>query len=314
MDNKYNFAWVLSLVTLIGFSYFTFMGLDYWQGGKLLLPIVIILTILIIIPGCVYVMCMSKSTRWQKIGKIGQYVFGGIVLLVMLFAACPFTNFLGVVESQDELVDGVKNTCKAAVSLDDTYKAYVDKRVADYKSSLELISKGKNSNPTQYKECIEGASGSDDKEKIENLTKSLRNKLLPEDTQSVADVRHDWINQSNSIVVWNPLAPANIEKISDEVSGWTADYDSLSNIAYKGEETQPFLYKEFDNQLAQLTSTYREFHLPSILSVLITLVCFMIMLLPYFVTERDIASISDSNTSKGGKVVPNSDGNLFNKG
>lgn len=303
-NSKFNFATVFSIMVLLVFSYITFLGLLYWKDGDFLLPILLTLALIALVLGCVYVMCLSKATRWQRIGTIGQVFFGIIVLVTLLAAALPFTNFLSVVQNKDDISTKVSSACNAAVKLDEAYEIYAKERLQSYKDNLLLISKGKNINPSRYQECIGGASGNTDEEKIGELEKSLRNKLLPESTKAIIVERHEWLQSAQEPSVWNPLTPSNIRKVDEQVNGWLDNYKKLSSVSYQGEEdVKEFDYEGFSSQLSSLTDSYTKFHSPTFLSVIISLICFFIMMLPYIMTRGNLASATSGKNKKNPNVL-----------
>lgn len=298
MSTKFNYAFTFSIMVLLVFSYITFLGLVYWQGGNFVVPILLTLGLIALVLLCVFVMCISKATRWKNIGTIGQVFFGFIIFATLLCASLPFTNFLRVVQDSEDLYQKVNTTCDAAINLDKAYKEYVDSRIENFKSNLIVISKGKDINPTKYQECLGGASGATDMDKIEGLAKSLYNKLLPESTSNIVKERHEWLESARSTTVWNPLTPKNINKIDEEVNGYLDNYIKLSSVSYMGEESSPFTYDAFSNQIRGLMQTYGEFQSPTLLALIIALLCFVIMLLPYILTEPDIAGKEDKKSNK----------------
>lgn len=294
-NSSFNFASVFAIMVLLVFSYITFLGLTYWQKGNLLLPIILTVALIAIVATCVLFMCKAKATRWKRLGVIGQTLFGLIILIVFALASIPFTNFMDVINNAEEIQRKISNTCEAAESLDKEYVKYVEERIDKYKSNLISISMSKNAQPSQYNECLGGAAGNTDDEKIENLAKSLHSKLLPEATEKIVDERHKWLSSAKHTSVWNPLAPSNISKIDKQVDEWVGNYKELSSVTYKGEELKEFEYSEFNNQLSELTQIYSQFHTPSALAIIISLICFAIMLLPYFLTEKSLATATSTN-------------------
>jgi len=287
--SKFSFAAVFSLIVLLGYSFITFLGLVYWQNGNLLFPILITLGFIALVVGCLYVMCMSKATRWKKIGLVGQISFGVIILLAFLASAVPFTNFMRVAEKEKTIIQGIENTFASAKNIDDDYQQYAKQRIENYKSKLQLVSAGRSIRPSEYDECMGGAAGQTDEQKIANLSQSLQNKLLPDSMNVIQQHRQEWLGKIKDMNVWNVMLPANIQKIKEEVSGWSNNYSQLSQVMYKGEEALPYEYQQFDNQLESVTSFYTELHLPTILAVALAILGFAIMLLPYFVTQGDLA-------------------------
>lgn len=289
MSKNFNFAFTFSVMVLLVFSYITFLGLVYWQGGNLFTPVLLTIGLMALVLLCVFIMCKSKATRWKKIGTIGQVFFGLIVLCTLLCASLPFTNFLRVIQDSSSIYENVQSTCDAAINLDSAYSKYVDNRITKYKDNLLVIGQGKQMNPTKYQECLGGASGNTDVEKIAGLAKSLKNKLLPETTASVVKERHDWLNSAKNASIWNPLTSKNISKVDEQVNGFLDNYLQLSSISYKGEDNFPFVYTEFKSEINKLTASYKTFQKPTFLSIIVSLICFLVMMLPYIMTRGSLA-------------------------
>lgn len=306
MNKKFSFSLVFSIVVLLAFAYITFLGLVYWREGNLSTPLLMTAVLIVVVLLCVIIMCKAKETRWKNIGTFGQIFCGFIILVSFLLSAVPFTNFLRVRHDKEDISEKVNEACEAAIAMDEAYSNYVDQRLANYQDNLNLMVMGKDISPTEYSECVAGATGDTDEEKIEALTKSLRMKLMPDSTAIVVAERQRWITNAKEVKILNPLTPANINTVDKQVNGWLENYQELSSVRYKGEETQGFEYTQFESKLKQLTDTYTKFKFPSIWAVLIAIACFGIMLLPYFLTDRDIASTED----KGGKNKLGDDGLL----
>lgn len=308
MNKKFSFSLVFSIVILLAFSYITFLGLVYWKAGNLSTPMLITVGLVAIVLLCVIIMCKAKETRWKGIGNFGQILFGFIVLASFLLASIPFTNFLRVRHDKGNISEKVNEACEAAIAMDEAYVNYVEQRLFDYQDNLYLKVLGKEISPSGYMECVAGAEGNADEEKIEALTKSLRMKLLPDSTAIVVAERQQWIANAKEVRILNPMTPANINTVDRQVNGWLENYQALSSIRYKGEETHDFEYSQFESKLKELTDTYTIFRFPSIWAILIAIACFGIMLLPYFLTEGDLAAAGEKKNKKG-----NSGGNLFDK-
>ena len=297
-QSKFNFATVFSLMVLLAFSYIAFMGLVYWREGDVLLPAAITVAFIAIVIVCIIVMCRSKATRWRRIGTIGQAVFGAVILVAFVAAAIPFTNFMDVLAKQKRFSTEIDNMLESATQLDEQYQQYVERRISDYKDMLTLVSNGQSIRPTEYLELLGNVRGSSDRQKIEKLAESLRLKLLPDSMSEVQQERLDWIESASSKSVWNISLPRNIAAINEQVSHWENIYAGYSDFRFKGETAEPFYSEDFESDLQSLTNKYTRLHAPSPLAISIALLCFFIMLLPYWMTERDVAG----RTSKGVSV------------
>lgn len=283
---------------LLAYSYFAFMGLVYWREGDIILPIILVVAFIAIVLLCLTIMCKSRATRWRRIGSIGQVVFGTIIFVAFLVSAVPFTNFLDVLAQQKKFSTEIDNVLESAQQLDTEYQDYVDQRLDNYEEALRLVSRGRDINPAEYTRLLGNAAGNSDEQKIRNLSKSLRRKLVPDSISEVQEERQFWVGSAHDMSVWNIMLPRNIAKINEQVEGWSVNYTELSDFSYAGEDTEPFEFEEFESDLTTLTKRYTKLHMPTPLAIIVSLLCFAIMLLPYFMTERDVAG----RVSKGKNV------------
>lgn len=295
--SKFSFAAVFSLMVLLAYSFLMFMGLIYWRGGSLGLPISLTLGFIALVVVCLTVMCMSRATRWKRIGTIGQCIFGFIILLAFIASAVPFTNFMDVVAQKSRFNQEINNVLNSARGLDRSYEEYTEERLANYRERLTDISNHHSDRAREYSQCLAGAPGNTDERKIENLVNSLRRKLVADSVTQITRERQQWLESSADMSVWNLMLPTNMSKISEEVTNWTQMYTNISDISYSGEQAEPFRYPDFNTELASLTQSYTTLHAPSVLAILVALLCFAIMLLPYMLTERDVAGRVSKGTS-----------------
>lgn len=286
---KFNYAATFSLAVLLIYTYISFLGLVYWQQGDLLLPSLLAIGFVLIVIGCLIVMSISKATRWKNLGTIGQCFFGFIILVAFVISAVPFTNFMGVLERQDEIKEEISSSFIAAKQLNVAYSDYANTRIENYKSSLFEASNSKRIRPSIYNELIGGVAGSTDEQKIKNLSSSLENKLKPDSMQVIMTKRLEWLEASSQMSVLNIKLPSNIVKISNEVSNWTLNFKELSKVIYNGEKASEFEYQDYNSKIQTVTSFYTKLHKPSFFALLCSLVGFCIMLLPYFMTLKSNA-------------------------
>lgn len=286
-NSSFNFASVFAIMVLLVFSYITFLGLAYWQEGDLILPMALSLGLIVVVSFCIYVMCWAKA-NWNR--KVLQIILGLIALIIFLLASRPFSNFINVLNQSDTIKAKMTTMYEAAINLDDAYAEYVSSRISNYKKRLSYVSEMKNVRPSDYQKYLGGAAGANDKARIENLSKSLYSKLMPDSTAKIVRERHKWLIEASNTSVWNPLAAANINKIGEEVDDWKENYRKLSSVIYDGEDAKEFNGNEsnFNNEFSGLMQIYNGFHAPSAFAMIISLVCFTIMMLPYFVTPVDL--------------------------
>ena len=239
-------------------------------------------------------MCRAKESRW-KIGQVGQIFFGLIILIAFILAAFPFTNYLKVVKSQDEIKGKIETLLTSARNVDKAYLDYANNRIRKYEDQLRLVSSGKHIRPSEYHQLLANAAGENDEQKIESLSKSLHRQLLPSSIDSISKQRTEWLEKTNKMSVWNILLPSNINKIAKEVNNYVKDYKELSGTIRMGETVEPFDYHDINNDLGKLQQIYTKFSKPSIIAIIVSIIGFLIILLPYFITQRPI-SMKESKT------------------
>ena len=301
MNNKrFNFAAVFSIMALLVYAFFALMGLVYWKKGEITVPVLITIAGIGVVLGCLYLMCIGKESRW-RIGRIGEIFFGLVILATFVAAALPFTNFAKVVERQEDIKGRIDTLLTSAKNLDAAYDAYVADRIQKYESQLNLVSRGKKVRPSDYQKLLAGASGSSDSEKIANLSKSLKRQLLPASRDSICKQRMEWLNRAQEMSVWNILLPQNINKIANEVDNYVDNYVELSSTIRAGETVEPFAYESLNNDLGELEGIYSKFSKPSALSLIMSLVGFLIMLLPYIMAQRSLAGKKSKHSKDANK-------------
>lgn len=280
---RINWAVILALIVLLGFTYFSFMGVlynnhvngDLWLGGGYALGVVLIVSV------CVIIMCVSRATRWKEIGTAGQIFFALIILAVFGFSAIPFTGFMRAIESKEEIQGTINQTKWAADSIDQKYNVYVVQRINKYEEWLR-------EDPSRF----EYAGGSTNEVKIANLKTSLENHLKPQSLLICQNDRKEWLSRIEGMSVWNIMLPQNLDSLANAANRWSEEYVKLSNISFDGNPPKLFPYDRIDdNPLGELG----ESHI-SAFAVVMALLAFFFMLLPYTVTE---SSFSGRTTKKG---------------
>ena len=102
-----------------------------------------------------------------------------------------------------------------------------------------------------------------------------------------------WINKVNKDPsIWNIFLFGNISTIESAINQWTESLNKHSAKSLSSEK-EPFLFStENPNKekalsgLASLKSIYQTTSKPKALAILTLLVCYMMLLCPYFVQER----------------------------
>ena len=287
---RFNFAWVLAIIALIAYSYVSFMGLVYWQVFNTFTSAVIILAIDALIIACVVMMCKAKHTRWLRLGITGQILFGLIALVLLLGSSVMFSHFTRIVNQRDLLSATYQAAIDDASSLDDKYQEYVRNRCGNYEENLGLLQPSSKEYKLLFTNSL--ALGISKKDIISKCSTTLSNMLRgSNENGDLLSKRETWLKNA-SASVWNLNLPRNIRDVGSSVNQWIQNYQELSSVQYTGEiDIAPFEDISFNNNAKKLQDICTVISAPTILGILLAILCFVLILLPWIITPKNIASL-----------------------
>lgn len=292
-NTKFNFAFVISIIVLLLYSYIVFMGIVYWKDGNILKGLLYSLALIVVTLVCIVIMCKAKATRWQRIGTIGQIIFGAVILAALVLSSMPFAHFINLVTKQKEISTAFEKAHKYGAESVKAYQDYVQEREAKTRDFLNAVDAGHGeSNPSEY-EAIFGLPGNDtNPQKIDRMINNLHKILLPDSITQANNEGLQTLQQGAKMSVWNIAMPQYINSIDQMVKTNVETFNKLSSNVhgYKGDNDYPaFTYKKYTDQNSQLKDMLTKMSMPSVISIIAALLCFAFMLLPYYLVDRDLA-------------------------
>lgn len=287
---RFSFAWVIAVIALMAYSYISFMGLVYLQVFNVALCAMLTLVADFLVLLLVRLMCKARNTRWLRLGLIGQVFFGFLVFAMLLGSSVLFTHFTRIIRHKDNIKEAYAAAVEDARTMDENYDEYVSARCDGYAASLYALPP---SSP-EYK-AIFGNSVSLGFTQKEIVSKCVANlgKLLKGNNQAgeLIEKRVRWLADA-SASVWNLSLPANIRDITSSVNRWLENYKELSVKTYTGEsDARPYEDTSFNRNVSALESLCSSVKGPSVLAVILALVCYALILLPWIITPKNIASV-----------------------
>lgn len=287
---RFNFAWVLAIIALIAYSYVSFMGLVYWQVYNTFTSAIIILAIDALIIACVAMMCKAKHTRWLRLGMAGQILFGLIVLVLLLGSSVMFSHFTRIVNQRETLSTTYQAAIDDAASLDDRFQEYVRNRCSNYEENLGILQPSSREYDLLFSNSL--TLGISKAEIISKCCTTLGNMLRgSNENGNLLSKRETWLKNA-SASVWNLSLPKNISDVSSSVNQWIQNYQELSSVQYTGEiDVTPFEDVSFNNNAKKLQDICTVISAPTFLSILLASICFVLILLPWTITPKNIASL-----------------------
>lgn len=287
---RINWAVILALIVLLGFTYFSFMGSLYskYVGGDLLKAGLYALAVILLVATCVVIMCVSRATRWKEIGTAGQIAFAVVILAVFGLSAIPFTGFMKAIEKKQDIQDRINHVKLVADSVDSRYNSYVDARVASYEQWLRADS-------LRYAM----AGGKNVEQKITNLKTSLENHLRPQSLAICQNDRRAWLSKIEGMSVWNVMLPRNLNVLGNSVNDWVADYVKLSDVSFDGQVPTLFKYENVGEdplkELGEINISW--------VAILAALLSFFLMLVPYLLTSTFVGGDDKRRRRKKKKTI-----------
>ena len=304
-ESKFNFGTVLAIIVLLGYSYFVFMGLDYWLNGNVALAATLTGAMIVVVMVCILIMCRAKASRWKKLGATGQILFGIIVLAVLGASSIPFAHFIGIMGKQSEIKTEFNKAKEFAEKVDQAYDNYVDSIVDAYELELKRAVAGHStgSASTKYSQMNLDKMEGDDSTKVVSMVNAYRHSI--EADESIKAQRENYrrsVNETADMSVWNIAMPENIGRMSESVKNMVDSYikiskDNMPNPGFEG--YKEFSYPQYEGQVKELGDNLTKLSKPDALSLIIAIVaallCFACMMFPYFLTRTSLAA-RESNT------------------
>jgi hypothetical protein len=288
----FSFAWVIALIALIAFSYISFMGLVYWQLFSVGVCALFTLILDFMIMLCMLIMCRARRSRWLRLGLLGQIMFGLVALVLLLASSVMFAHFTRIISQQEEIRSTYAAAIEDAQTLDENYDQYINERCVAYSAALSSLKPASKEYKALFSNTI--ALGFSKDEAISKCVVNLK-KLLGgnKESENLKNKREQWL-KTGTASVWNLSFPANIRDFSSSVNQWIDNYTGLSSKSYTGEtNVAPFEDNTFNQKMNALNAICTTIGRPSLLAIVLAIVCFILILLPWIVTPKNMASIGD---------------------
>lgn len=280
MNEELRFSWghILAFLALIFIAYVTFMGITYLTLGNFIYAgigasaCVVVLAVFLLgaqvkkgAPTKFY-----KSIKWERF----LWLMSPIVLA---FAFYPYNHFWSVLDQEDEIVKDFDTSISYAHGIFDEYELYANNRIDTLSCGISKLS------PQQQQNRID----------------ELRLLLLSKNYAKLKLEANSWItNASRSSTVWNVFLIGNVDNIIGAVEKWTNDLSAVSSKHLKCEEydvedfsaecnSKQKTVQGLENLKNKYASKDYKFN---ILSLITMIICFLMLLCPYFIQERHAAN------------------------
>lgn len=302
-QSKFSLADLLTVLTAVVFGFLCFMGANflYINNDKVwgMSNTIGCLFMAFVCSGALFITAfgaklLKKTSRNFKTSFILEMI---LLLLFVLFAvffaskASPFPHFFNVTAKKSEINSKLQTNIKQAEKMFAEYESYVESRKRNYQAKLNSVVSFPI-NPTEFRNFGFQDNGIRYSNQIETKMFTFNADLLPTNysdsisNNGLKEVAGKWLKNAKSTTnSWRPIGIVgvvnDIEKNSNE---WLNTLIELSQARQQGESAVDFEYPlSFDDVKAHFTKPDN----PSLLSIGLALLAYVLMLLSWFVTKRD---------------------------
>ncbi len=180
-----------------------------------------------------------------------------------------------------------------AKNISQKYDSYVEARCTSYRESLSAL----NVNSSEYNDIFKnsialGLSKNDIINRcVMNLELLLKGNVNNSDIEAKRDI---WLSNTDSSV-WNLSMSKNIKDLTTSVNKWIDNYTELSSRTYTGETTvSAFEDNSFNKNAGILQNSCATLTAPEWWAILLALFCFVLIILPWISTPKNLASVGGS--------------------
>ena len=291
-QSKFSLADVLTILTALGFGFMCFLGTNFYTLGNVPKSITVAVIITILLFSTVFTAKLLKRTSvnfktrfiWEMLLLV---VF---TLLFVFFTYMPFSHYFAVSSKSTEILSKIQTSITQAKNMFPAYESYAKKRINLYESRLKSVVANQNGKPSDYKNCgfiNDIPDVTQTNKKMENINADLfptnYSNLVTQ--KGIKEVATNWLIKAKETTDgWKPIGITNVVlTIEDKSNEWKNLLVNLSQIREKCEQVNDFSYPLQFEDIKQNFTTVEK---PSLTSLLIALLMWVLMMLSWFVTKR----------------------------
>lgn len=296
---KFSWAHILLFLAIIIIGYVTYVGITYKLDKGLTEPLWYTL-------GIVALLVFWFFGVQQLKGVDNNYRFSRCIILerVLLFSSplvfflCmgPFNHAWNVASHGEEIEGRFREAINSSTNMFDEYNNYSSRRIADYHNFLQRVKDSKYIQPSVYQRI--GFDGKNDEHKIKIEVATLKRQLT-ENYDSLQKEATSWIKRADqNTSVWNVFLVGNIKEIKNAITDWNNQLHNFSSVILSTETNDgnhnvlPFDYDSNEinivlKNLDSLSNIYTADDELSFTAILLGVILYLMMILPYFVQKRN---------------------------
>ncbi len=188
------------------------------------------------------------------------------------------------------------------------YESYADRRIDNYTQWLDNVIDNRAADPKTYNDC--GFTPGDEDMQRDNMVRTLRLQLLSSNYDELKTQALNWIDDSSrGASTWNVFLLGNTSEIKSAIHGWNqqlADNASERLTNENPADDHKALFRQFNDSLSDVDSgldnirrMFTDSDWPPLYSLLIALLLYGALMLPYWLQDRHTKSLYRLRGMKG---------------
>jgi hypothetical protein len=308
-QSKFSLADLLTVLTAVAFGFLCFLGANFYTLGNVPKSITVAIIITILLFSTAFTAKLLKGT---SVNFKPRFIWEVILLVVftllfVFFTYMPFSHFFTVLANQSIIEIKIKTSITQAENMFPAYEVYAEKRKASYYAKLNSVISASLNSATQYTNYGFKVGVSNEiqiNKKMQNITFQLfpSNYTDPNTKEGIKEVANKWLLDAKNLTVnWKPIGITNVVvDIETKSNEWLSTLVEISKIREPGDKYMQT--KDFDGKLPPPNDIKQHFttvEKPSVTSLLIALLMWVLMMLSWFVTKRSTKSTMFTVKNKG---------------
>lgn len=292
---KLSLADVITFLTAIVFGFICFLGINFYTFGNTAESISKAVIIIVLLCATALGAKLFKQAKGNfKTNFIAEISFLVVFTgLMIYYTYIAFGHYFVVSEKKAGIQNKLNSSITQVQNMFATYDKYVATREYNYKNKLRSIAKNWKNAKKDYDSCgfNENRIISDERKiaiKLENLRKDLflLNNSDTINKNGIKETATAWLNKAKNIIPnWKPIG---IVSVANEVElnskNWLKKLEDTSKSRQVCEEFEPFLYTLI---FSNVSNYFKEKGMPTLLSMGLSFIAYLLMLLPWFIAKRD---------------------------
>ncbi len=300
MNEKLSFSWshIFAFLALIAVSYLSFVGFTYLTNGNFTTALIgMAVTDLLYIVFFIGAQQLKASGESMKIKIIFERIAVFTAPIIFIAGMISVSHFWTVHSHNDEIVDTFNESINSSKKLFDDYESYSTARIDNYEKMLNKIIADRKYDPSSFSRAgfVQGKAHI----QKDNMVEALRLQLLSQNYDSLRTEAIAWIDKSsNGASTWNVFLLGNTREIASALNSWENQLKGYSEKAMFNEMMKGDVYM-FSSDEAQkaisgiegLTATYTQMGPPSLPAIIFAVVCFLMLMVPYWIQDRHAKNV-----------------------